>query len=96
MFIRTTEFAVDLQKRDEGVRITNEVIGPGLRNLPGFDHMYVGINAESGSAVVITVWESEEAERASRADAGKWFGATASTMTGPPADANSYKIVYSN
>ena len=83
MFARVTVFQGAADQRDALVRHVQEQVAPTLKDLRGFQRGYWLRDQQAGDNVmVITVWESQEAMRASearvtqlRAQAAEKFGA---------------------
>jgi heme-degrading monooxygenase HmoA len=50
---------------DEGVRHAQESILPRIQEMDGFQGVYFLVDRQSGKGLSITLWESEEAMRAS-------------------------------
>jgi heme-degrading monooxygenase HmoA len=65
MHARVSMIEAPPERVDEGIdRVINEVI-PSLRDIPGFDGVVSLIDRPSGRSLTITLWDSEEALRAS-------------------------------
>jgi heme-degrading monooxygenase HmoA len=56
---------------DEGIRIGKKQILPQARLLDGFQGVYFLVDRQSGKHLTITLWESEEAMRASEQAANR-------------------------
>jgi heme-degrading monooxygenase HmoA len=68
MFFRLVSCTVDPGKVDETVAVFRSANAPGLAALPGFVQVLYGLNRKTGKVTTVTVWDSEEHERASRAN----------------------------
>ena len=66
MYFRLVSCTVDPAKVDETVAVFDQANAPGLAALPGFIQVLYGLNRKTGKVTTVTVWESEEHERASR------------------------------
>ena len=67
MFARVTTIQAPPDRFDEGVRLIQERVIPAARQLSGFKGGYWMANRQTGGVVAVTLWESEEAMRASAA-----------------------------
>jgi heme-degrading monooxygenase HmoA len=65
MFARVSTYRGDADRLLEGFRNVSEPLGA----IEGFSHAYFMVDRESGKAMSITIWQSEEALRASVAKA---------------------------
>ena len=87
MIARVTrwEFSPSSQQVEKVVRRNQDEVLPAASRLPGFKGFYSLIDAESGRALTLTLWESEEAERASAEAANRiragTVGSTGIAMT---------------
>lgn len=84
MFARVTSLAGAPERAGQGINNFREQVLPAARQLAGFKGAYLLMDRATGEAVSVTIWESEEAMRASeeaasrlRADAVQEVGATA-------------------
>jgi heme-degrading monooxygenase HmoA len=79
MFARLVTIGGRREQLDEFARIGTEKVLPQLKRLDGFEGSLVLANRRSGEIVAVTLWESEEALRATEG-ASYWlraFGAEA-------------------
>ena len=67
MFARVTTIQAPPDRFDEGVRLIQERVIPAARQMSGFKGGYWMANRQTGKAVAVALWESEEARRASAA-----------------------------
>ena len=65
MHARMSRYQGSPEEIDESVRIGREKSVPAARQLDGFNGVLALANRQSGEQIVITLWESEEAMRAS-------------------------------
>jgi heme-degrading monooxygenase HmoA len=70
MFARMHTLATTPEQHDQGLDIVQNQLLPWLRDSTGFRGLIRLADPERGKTIVITLWENEEALRAS-ADAGK-------------------------
>jgi len=59
MYIRVGHGKGDPNKVDEAVAIVREGLAV-LKELPGFQNVYFGVNRGSGRGVTISLWDTEE------------------------------------
>lgn len=93
MYARVTPFQFDINRAAEAIRIADEQIIPGLQEEHGFQQIYVLANLESGQGMVVTMWESPEAEEASRPRSGERFARLGPILTAPPQPGQNYEVV---
>ena len=65
MFARVTTFQSAPDRAEEETRYTEEKLIPVTRQMPGFKGWYTLVERQTGKGLTITLWESEEAMRAS-------------------------------
>ena len=87
MFARASTIVGSREKVAEAVSILESQVLPQIKQLDGFSGVLGLVDRETGTSLVITLWETQEALRASeeaanmlRADAAKELGSTASPM----------------
>ena len=63
MFARIAAYAAEpsLYRIEQGIRRAREKALPRLRQLDGFEGAYFFVERQSGKAISISLWESEEA-----------------------------------
>jgi heme-degrading monooxygenase HmoA len=71
MFARVATYQGPPELIDEGIRIGKKQILPQARQLDGFKGVYFLVERQSGKHLTITLWESEEAIRASEQAANR-------------------------
>ncbi len=64
MFARLVTIGGQSEQLDDFVRLGEEKVLPQLKRLDGFEGSLVLANRQSGKIVTLTLWESEEAMRA--------------------------------
>jgi heme-degrading monooxygenase HmoA len=69
MFASLSTFQGPPDQIDQGVRYAQENIVPTLQEVEGFEGVYLLVERQSGKVLTITLWESEEAMRASEEEA---------------------------
>ena len=92
MYARVTRFQMQVERSEDANRITEQEITPGLRQEPGFKHLYVLVARETGQGMVVTLWESQAAEEASRPTTGQRFALLGEILTGPPGPSEVYEV----
>ncbi|SRR6266496_3673262 len=65
MFARVTVIQGSPDQYDDAVRVINERVLPGAKEIPGLVTGYWGLDRSSGKGVAFTVYESEESLKAS-------------------------------
>jgi len=93
MYARLTRFQADISRRDEALAKTDDEILADMHNEPGFKHMYVLVDPETGDGTVITLWDSKETEEASRASVAQRFAVLADLMTAPPQPSEALEVL---
>jgi heme-degrading monooxygenase HmoA len=71
MFARVSTYQGSPDQIDEGVRYAKENIVSRVHEVEGFEGVYLLVDRQSGKALSITLWESEEAMRASEQEANR-------------------------
>jgi heme-degrading monooxygenase HmoA len=67
MFVRMTELETDKKAMDQNIQYVNDQVVPTLQKSPasGFKGAYWLADRDAGKLMVFTLWESEQAMRAS-------------------------------
>ena len=65
MFARVSTFTGTSDQVDEAIRQAREDVLPRLEQLDGFRGAYFLVDRENAKSLAVTLWESEEAMRAS-------------------------------
>ncbi len=81
MFARLVTIGGRREQLDEFARIGTEKVLPQLKRLDGFEGSLVLANRRSGEIVAVTLWESEEAMRATES-ASYWLRAFGAQVAG--------------
>ena len=71
MYARVSTYQGPPDQIDEGVRYAQENILPRVQEVDGFEGVYFLVDRQSGKALTITLWESEEALRGSEEEANR-------------------------
>jgi len=65
MFASVSTYQGPPDQIDEGVRYAQDNIVPSLQEVEGYEGIYLLVDRQSGKVLTLTLWESEEAMRAS-------------------------------
>ncbi len=77
MYARVSTYQGPPDQIDEGVRYARENILPRVGEIDGFEGVYFLVDRQSGKALSVTLWESEETMRASEEEANRLRSETA-------------------
>jgi heme-degrading monooxygenase HmoA len=92
VFARVTTYQGDPRKIDEGLNHARENILPRIQQIHGFEGVYYLVDRESGKALTITLWESEEAMRASEEEANRLRSESAESASAAVEDVERYEV----
>ena len=93
MYARVTTFEGPAAGIDEGARQAREQILPAARQMAGFKGMYLLADRSSGKALAVTLWESEDAIRASEEAANRLRQQSAAGMGEEIRAVDRYEVV---
>ena len=65
MFARVSTFRVPPNQVEEAIHYIREQVLPGAQQMEGFEGPFLLFDRDSGKALMMGLWESEEAMRAS-------------------------------
>jgi hypothetical protein len=71
VFARVSTFRGDPAQIDQGINYIRESVLPSVRPDEGLEGVYHLVDRQSGKAISITLWESEEAMRATEEEANQ-------------------------
>ena len=71
MYARVNRFEDRPENLDEAERFAEQTIVPQLQSVPGFRGVLSLVDRDTGTSHAITLWESQEAMRASEAEANR-------------------------
>lgn len=74
MFARVNRFQDDPANLDAAERLAEDEVVPRLKTIPGFVGLLSLLDRDTGGSLAITFWETEDALRASEADADQMRG----------------------
>ena len=74
MFARATVVEAAPTEAERGIEVVTREVFPEARKLDGFQGIFGAVDRESGKMLTFTLWESEEAMRASEEAANQLRG----------------------
>ncbi len=95
MFARVSTYQGSPQQIDEGLDHARQSILPRVQEVDGFEGVYYLVDRQSGKALSITLWESEEAMRASEEEANKLRGESAEAAGATVEGVERYEVAIS-
>ena len=95
MFARVSTYQGSPQQIDEGLDHARQSILPRVQEVDGFEGVYYLVDRQSGKALSITLWESEEAMRASEEEANKLRGESAEAAGATEEGVERYEVAIS-
>ena len=95
MFARVSTYQGSPQQIDEGLDHARQSILPRVQEVDGFEGVYYLVDRQSGKALSITLWESEEAMRASEEEANKLRGESAEAAGATVGGVERYEVAIS-
>jgi heme-degrading monooxygenase HmoA len=93
MFARLTRITADPARVDEFEPIVREQVLPAAQRMAGFQGMYAMVDRQSGTALSFTLWESEEAMRASEDAANRLRSESAAKSGADIAAVERYEVI---
>jgi len=94
MFGRVSTFEGSPEQVDELTRYAREQVLPALEGLDGFSGILGLADRQSGKVVAVTLWESEEAMRASEEAANRLRDESAETTSETIAGVEKYEVTF--
>lgn len=95
MFARVTDITAPADQLDAGIAGFTEQVLPAARGMQGFVRAYLLVDRESGRALSVTVWETEEAMRASEEAANQLRSSVTSDMGATTVSVGRFEIAVS-
>ncbi len=95
MFARVSTYQGPPDQIHEGIRYAQENIVPRVQEVEGFEGVYLLVDRQSGKSLSITLWESEEAMRASEEEANQLRSETAEAGGQEVAGVDRYEVAIS-
>jgi heme-degrading monooxygenase HmoA len=74
VFARVATFQAPPDRVEEGIRYVYERLLPQTRQMEGFKEAYILVDRQSGKGLIVGLWESEQALRASEETAARQRG----------------------
>lgn len=94
MFARVNRFQDDPANLDEAERIAEEKVVPQLDRIPGFVGVLSLVDRATGQSLAITFWDTEEALRASEAEAERLRGESAGHTGAEVRSVERYEVAF--
>ena len=95
MYARVSTYQGDPGQIDQGLAYDLENILPKVNQIDGFEGLYYLVDRESGKALSMTLWESEEAMRASEEEANRLRTESAESASATVEDVQRYEVAIS-
>jgi heme-degrading monooxygenase HmoA len=92
VFARVSTYRGDPAQIDQGLDYARENILPRVQEVAGFEGVYNLVDRESGKALTMTLWESEEAMRASEEEANRLRGESAEAASATVENVERYEV----
>ena len=92
MFARVSTYLGDPAQIDQGLNYARENILPRVKQVDGFEGVYYLVDRQSGKALTITLWESEEALHASEEEANRLRSESAESASATIANVERYEV----
>jgi heme-degrading monooxygenase HmoA len=96
VFARVSTYQGDPGQIDEGLDFARENILPRVQQVDGCEGIYYFVDRQSGKALSITLWESEEAMRASEEEADRLRGESAEAADATVEGVERYEVAISS
>jgi len=96
VFARVSTYRGDPAQIDAGLAHAREKILPRVQQVGGFEGAYYLVDRESGKALTITLWESEEAMRASEEEANRLRSESADAISATVEGVERYEVAISS
>ena len=95
MFARVSTYQGDPAQIDQGLDYARENILPRVKQVDGFEGVYYLVDRQSGKALTITLWKSEEALRASEEEANRLRSESAESASATIENVERYEVGFS-
>jgi heme-degrading monooxygenase HmoA len=93
MFARVTITQGPPDRVEDGIRDVRERILPAAKQMEGYQGILLLVDRSTGKAMGITLWETEEARKASEEAADSMRGESAEATGGQIVDVQRYEVV---
>jgi heme-degrading monooxygenase HmoA len=94
VFGRMTTLEGPPESVDEGLRVLREQVFPGAKEMQGFKGMIGLADRSTGRMMTVTLWDSEEAMKASEEGANQLRSAAADATTARIASVERLEVVF--
>ena len=95
MFARVSTYQGDPGQIDQGLDYARESILPKVKQVDGFEGVYYLVDRESGKALSMTLWESEQTMRASEEEANRLRTESAESASATVESVQRYEVAIS-
>ena len=95
MFARVSTYQGDPGQIDQGLAYDLENILPKVKQIDGFEGLYYLVDRESGKALSMTLWESEQTMRASEEEANRLRTESAESASATVESVQRYEVAIS-
>ena len=95
MFARVSTFQGSPEQLDESTRQATEQIVPAARRLAGFQGVLSLIDRATGESITITLWQDEDAMRASEEAANRLRASGSEAAGGSVVSVERYEVAFS-
>ena len=92
MFARVSTYLGDPAQIDQGLNHARENILPRVKQVDGFEGVYYLVDRQSGKALTITLWGSEDALRASEEEANRLRTESAESASATIENVDRYEV----
>ena len=91
MYARVSRYQASPQQVDQGIQVFQQT-SPQIRQMQGFKKAYLLVDRQSGKAITVSLWESEEAMRQSEAATHQLRTQGAQAMGGSVSEVEFYEL----
>jgi quinol monooxygenase YgiN len=95
MLARVTRVKIQPDHVNDAIEKTDSQIIPDIRDDSGLSAFYVLGDRSTGDALVITLWETDEAEQESRSKVAQRFGILGDYLAGQPEPSEKFEVLNS-
>ena len=95
MFASVSTYQGDPGQIDQGLDYARENILPKVKQVDGFEGVYNLVDRESGKALTLTLWESEQTMRASEEEANRLRSESAESASATIENVQRYEVAIS-
>jgi heme-degrading monooxygenase HmoA len=95
MYARVSTYQGDPGQIDQGLAYDLENILPKVNQIDGFEGLYYLVDRESGKALSMTLWESEQTMRASEEEANRLRTESAESASATVESVQRYEVAIS-